>query len=343
MDINSIKGNVQYNLQKKFNSLKWKCNIHYHGTFENRSKSKKVMCMILAGYKDIIFPTIIKRVQMFAPKYMDICICTSGKYVPKIARLCRENGWSYLSTKENDVNLVQNVAINNHPYAKYIFKIDEDIFITKDFFDNMLVSYAHSKFGTKTQKDAFKYLGISNVNGKVVNPDFDIVEYNPGAIAPLIPVNGYGNMRILRKLDLVGKYEELFGILPKFEAGVHTEIEADPDVAKFFWGEGGYVPSIDDINAKFSVDPLHENACPIRFSFGAIMYERELWINMGGFTVVPGKNRLGRDEEQFNAYCINASRPIMISENIVVGHLAFSGQNEEMLRYFDKNKEIFEP
>lgn len=101
------------------------------------------------------------------------------------------------------------------------------------------------------------------------------------------------------------------------------DVTEDPEFAKFMWGDGGVIPHIDDLNNKFGLNPLHEAACAIRFSIGAIMFERKLWKEMKGFKVIPFNYRLGIDEEQLNAFCVNNTYPMMVSENIVVGHFSF--------------------
>lgn len=284
----------------------------YHGKFIDRSSGFEQMCMVLAGYKEFLYPEVFGRLERFLPGKMDVCVITSGLYSRKIDKLCEKNQWSYLSTKENNVSLVQNAAIAHHPKAKYIFKLDEDIFITENYFENMLKAYKHAMEGF----------------------------YRPGVMAPLIPINGYAHMRILEKLNLVDVYEEKFE-KPSYMAGWSRMIESNAEVAKFFWGEGGYVPSIDVLNNRFSKEKLEERPCPIRFSIGAVLFERSLWEEMGYFNVPRGTVALGLDEEELCSYCCLHSRPLMVSENVVVGHLSFGPQNQIMREFFEKHRENF--
>ena len=303
-------------LHKTLSEKRWKMReakrLKCHYQFKNRSHGSDIMVMMLAGYKDYLYPEMFGRFRKYLMSELDVCIITSGKFVPEIDKMCEENGWSYLSTKENHVSLVQNVALSLHPSAKLIFKLDEDIFLCEGFFENMLRAYEHAKEGP----------------------------YEAGVIAPLLPVNGYGHVRVLEKLGLSEKYEELFGGKPVYAAGPEHIIENDPRVARFFWGEGGFVPSIDEMNRKFSAEPLEERACPVRFSIGAILFERSLWENMHYFEVNM-RYPVGMDEESMCAYCINASRPILVSENVVVGHFSFGPQNAAMKEYFEANRAIF--
>ena len=284
----------------------------YRGRFINRSKGTEYVCIVLAGYKDYLYPAVFARLKNYAPDDMDVCVVTSGKFCETINRICEENNWSYLSTEENNVCLVQNVAISLHPHAKFIFKLDEDIFIAKGFFDALKRAYKHSEEG----------------------------EYFPGVAAPLIPINGYGHVRVLEKLGLTEEYCRRFGTL-KYAAGHERPIESSPEAAKFFWGEGGVIPSIDEMNELFSKGPVEERAVGIRFSIGAILFDRMIWEKMGYFYVNRKAVGLGRDEEQLCSYCCLNSRPIVVSENVVVGHFSFGPQNEAMKEYYESHKDRF--
>lgn len=286
--------------------------IAYTGVFKNRSKNADKLCIVLAGYKEFSYSVVFGRIQRFVPADVDVCVVSSGLFSEKLDTMCETNGWSYLSTEENNVALVQNAAIWLHPDAKYIYKLDEDIFVTENYFENMLRAYQHAQEG----------------------------EYEPGVMAPLLTVNGYAHMRILEKLDLKREYETRFE-KPKYGAGAHRQVVNNPEVAKFFWGEGGYVPSIDEMNARFSAEPLEERACPIRFSIGAILFERKLWEDMGYFIVDRKGSGMGTDEWQICSYCVTESRPLMVSENVVAGHMSFGPQNQVMRQYFEEHIERF--
>ena len=302
-------------LHKTLSDKKWqmteKQRMKCHFEFKNRSKGLEKMVMMLSGYKDYLYDPVFKRLKAYLPDDIDVCIITSGKFLDEIDKLCEKEGWSYLSTKENHVSLVQNVAISLHSDARFIYKLDEDIFICEGFFERLMRAYEHAKEG----------------------------QYEPGVIAPLIPVNGYGHVRVLEKLNLTDKYTELFEN-PVYAAGPEHIIENSADVARFFWGEGGYVPSIDEINRRFGEDPLEERACPIRFSIGAILFERSLWEEMHYFSVNM-RYPIGTDEEDICAWCVNSSHPLMVSENLIVGHFSFGPQNAAMREYFDSHKDIW--
>lgn len=280
--------------------------------FENRSEDKNTVCIILAGYKQFVWEVVFNRIKRYAKKDIDICIVSSGVYSEKLSEIAKNNNWSYISTERNCVTLAQNIAINLFKKAKYIFKLDEDIFVTKNFFSELENTY------------------------EKVNKDGD---YEVGIVAPLIPVNGYGNVIVLKKLNLTNEYEKRFE-KPKYVASPNRMIESNSDAAKFMWGEGNFVPKIDDIDKKFSEMPFAYSASPIRFSIGAIYFPRTFWEEMGYFEVNKG-SCMGRDEIQICSYCMCKSKAIVVSENTCVGHLSFGKQNKEMEKYFKHNIERF--
>lgn len=302
---------------KNFDKYKWIYFTHGKTTknykFENRMKNYEKVLFILAGYKQFTYDILFKRVKEFIPDDIEVCILSSGKYCEDLSKIAEENDWSYLSTKRNCVSLIQNTAINIFKNAKYIYKIDEDIFITKNFFDNL-----------------FKTLIECKKNS----------DYNPGFVAPTIPINGFSNMLVLQRYNLIDKYTKKFE-KPKYAAGSERMIENNPEVAKFMWGEGKYLPNIDQMDYDLNKDKFDYVACPIRFSIGAILFERSLWEDMYMFDVKHG-SCMGLDESCICSYCMISSKTIIVSKNTLVGHLSFGTQNKTMKEYFEKHKDVFD-
>ena len=281
--------------------------------FENRKKDKEKVCFILAGYKEFTYEIVFKRIKKFIPDDIEVCILSSGVYSESLSNIAKINDWSYISTKKNNVSLIQNVAITKFEKAKYIYKLDEDIFVTSGFFEMLFKTYIDCKKSG---------------------------EYDPGVVAPTIPINGFGHLNILKRLNLVEYYTNNFE-RPIYAAGPNRMIENNPEVAMFFWGKGNYVPQVDKINEILKKDKFSYMACPIRFSIGAILYSRELWEDMKMFKVYEGSG-IGKDEEDLCGYCVNQSKAIIVSLNTAVGHLSFGKQNKIMEEYFKNNKDFFE-
>ena len=270
--------------------------------------------MILAGYKPFLFEDVFARVKVFTPKQFDVCILSSGLFDETLNKIAAENSWSYLSTVQNNIPLVQNLAIMLHEQAELIFKMDEDIFITEGVFDTLFKTADH----------------VQNHG-----------HYRVGFVAPLIPINGYGHVRLLEKLGLLETYEKTFE--PVFY-GAHPSrmIEKSPDVAKFFWGKGGIVPSIDEMNAAFRIQKISYSICSVRFSIGLILFHRNFWKLMGGLHMPPpNSSGLALDEDQICKFCLALSLGIIVAENAVVGHLSFGKQNAAMKEYYLAHREIF--
>lgn len=321
MNLSSIKRKIQNNvlLKKPYYMLKKykdekeiENKFKFHGQVKNRSKDSEKLCIILAGYKEFLYNEVFQRIEKYTPQDIDVCVVTSGLYSEVIDAMCETNNWSYISTEENNICLVQNVAIKEHPKAKYIYKLDEDMFITDGYFEKMLEAFKQMKKGP----------------------------YNVGVMAPLIPVNGFGHVRILEKLGLIEKYTELFE-KPIYASGPERMIENNPETAMFLWGKGGYVPSIDQLNEMFSKEETQITPCPIRFSIGAILYERSLLEELGYFTVERDISGMAQDEIELCTYCCIKSRPIMVTENVVVGHFSFGPQTNGMKEYHLENREKF--
>ena len=301
------------NLAKKlFFTLKNETSFTRRYKFEDRSKNSDTLCMVLSGYKEFTWDIIFERIKKFADDDMDICIVSSGLYSQRLSEIAKENNWSYISTKRNCIPLIQNMALKLFPNAKYIYKLDEDIFVTKNFFKTVRETY-----------DEVQEKG----------------EYNVGFVAPILPLNGYAHVRLLKKLELYDYYEEHFEKV-KYAAGPDRFIESNVNVAKFMWGENNIIPHIDDLDQILHDMPFDYSASTVRFSIGAIFYHRDLWERMHYFKVDFTKG-LGMDEVQLCAFCINSSKAMIISENTVVGHLSFGSQNQEMERFFKENQNRF--
>ena len=281
--------------------------------FVDRRKRENKLCIILAGYKSYLYEDVFGRLVRYMPEDMDVCIVSSGLYAKELEEIAEAQGWSYLSTERNCITLAQNVAILLHPCAEYIYKIDEDIFVTEYCFERMMETFLKVE---------------------------DEGEYDVGFVAPLLPVNGYGHLKILKKLGLTEIYEEKFE-KPKYASYSNRMIERSGAVARFFWGENGFGPSLDQLSRLFGSRPFEYSACPVRFSIGFILMRRCTWEDMGMWKVLTGNPCMGLDEEQICSYCITKSKAIIVAENAVSGHLSFGQQNDDMKQYYIEHREMF--
>jgi hypothetical protein len=208
-----------------------------------------------------------------------------------------------------------------YPQAKYIYKMDEDIFLTEGCFERIM--------------DAF-------LQASLVEP------LKIGVAAPLINVNGYGYLRILQKLGLVDDYEERFE-RPLLGGDPEKQIESNTATAAYMWGITGQLPPLDQLNKIFysSQTSVPQTAqkpdyrlCNVRFSIGFILFSREFWDAMGGFEVSEHAD-MGADEEKICASCMIKNFGLAVAENCVVGHFSFGKQTDGMKEYYRSNPSYF--
>lgn len=274
--------------------------------FINRSKNRKKLCIILAGYKSFLWDEVFYRIKLFIDDDIDVCVLSSGTYNARLSDICKKNDWSYLSTKRNHVGLIQNIAINLFKNAEYIYKLDEDIFVTSDFFKKL----------EETLIDAEK-------NAK----------FHVGFVTPLIPVNGYTYRIVLEKINLLEEYEKKFG-KAFYDTTRDNKIISDIEAVTYMW----HVTSdLDKINESLKNEKLKYSVCPIRFSIGAILFKREIFEKMGMFKVSRTLG-LGEDEEDICCYCLNESKAVIVSENTIVGHLSFAPTNKQVEKLYNESK-----
>lgn len=273
---------------------------HLHGTPGNGG----VVIIVLAGYKPALWPLTLSRVARFAPKGAAICITTAGKHVSELAGLCQVNGWSYLTTRKNKTGLALNKAIAAHPCAKYVFKLDEDVFVSEGFFDDLREGY-----------EALVAEGT----------------HRPGFVSPTLNVNGVSYLDFIDTLGVRSGYLEVFGELRQACSGVRAH--SDPAAAEWLWKCS--VP-LDEKARTFRMkkpDGLVRTARLIgtRFSIGAICFERGFWEELGGFASAWRQGILGIDEAAICAECVERSRPMFYLTNVLAGHFSFFPQEQAMM------------
>ena len=168
------------NLQERM--VPYRYDIPWH--FTDRSKGKKYLCYVLAGYEPELWKDTIGRLEIFQDPDVDYCLVVSGKQDKILAKISERNGWSYLYTEINQVCYIQNLVIELHPHAEYILKLDEDIFIGKDFFRQMIRGYR------QIEQEG---------------------EYRIGFVVPVVPLNCCGYASYVKLIGKKEEYEQRFG------------------------------------------------------------------------------------------------------------------------------------
>jgi len=269
-------------------------NLRGKSGFEDRSRGSDRLLIVLAGYKSYLWSLTIERIRRFVPAEIDVCVVSPGVCLPELAALAEANGWSYLHSSANKVSLAQNLAIQAHPSARYIYKIDEDVFIAEGFFEGLITGYR-----------AIEDEGI----------------YRPGFCAPVMNVHGFTYALFLEQRGLTAEYLERFGELRR--AAIDLAARDSGEAAVWLWERS--VP-LDSVATEFAALPFRYSTVPHRFSIAALLFERDLWEWMGGFRVSLRSSVLGEDEKYLCMTCTERSRVICVAHNVFAGHLGFGPQ-----------------
>lgn len=280
--------------------------------FENRKEDKAKLLYILAGYKLELWQDVSNRLKKYLPNDIDVCILSSGKYVEQLSKCAEENGWSYLSTSVNDVAIIQNIVIKLFEKATYIYKMDEDIFITRDCFVKMY--------------------------GALLKAQNDGVEV--GFVGPIIPLHTNGHL-FLKQFSLEEEYKKRIGVrcVP---GGRWTNrgYATNPRIPEFLWSAG----NIDELNKLIEKNGNKYIITPIKYAICFILFERKLYEDMGGFNVVPETRSAGvnGDEGQIMEYCMHHCKCTIVAGNTLCGHFSYPDQEREMMRFKKENASLFE-
>lgn len=281
--------------------------------FEDQKKNHKRLFYVLAGYKAELWNDIFGRMKLFIPVNTDVCILSSGTYSEGLSRIASANGWSYLSTKVNDVAIIQNIVISLFPEAEMIYKMDEDVYITKDCCKKMEDIYYKIKQENK----------------------FDI-----GMIGPMIPLHTNGFL-FLKRFQLEKAYQEETGYASVWGGRwKNPEYASDPKIPEFLWSQG----NIDDLNRKLSDSESEYYITPVKYAICFVLFSRKLYEEMGGFLVNRECSSFGinGDEGQIANFCMQHCYMNIVALNTLCGHFCYPPQKEAMLQFRNQNYYYFE-
>jgi len=257
--------------------------------------------VILAGYKPAIWPLVLRRVAKYAPKDHAVCVVTAGKSEPRLAAFCAKQGWCYVSVKKNKTGLALNKAIALHPKARWIYKLDEDIFIPAGFFQGLRRGYE-----------------------RIVKEGI----HRPGFCSPTLNLNGVSYRHFLDATGNTNAYKKKFGELAVACDGVKAHY--DPEAAVWLWRR---TLPLEKVAIKFSKrkGPDQYFLSATKFSIGAILLERDFLDSIGGFRSTWRQRMLGIDESFLCAACVERSRPMVVLKDVLAGHFSFYTQEKAML------------
>ncbi len=288
---------------------KYKTKYKVEGTI----KGKKQMLYVLAGYKPYLWKDVFERIKAFQTNDLEVCIGSSGKYCEELSKICKENDWVYVSTKLNHVCVISNVIMRLFDKAEYIFKLDEDIYLPKDYFADMITAYE------RIEKDATGIIGY---------------------ICPVLPLGFYGMHDFLIENNCLDEYESRFGKHYIGGRAANPAFKSPCGIDEFIWEKMGV---FDDCAKKYSERGFSYEACATRSGIAAILFKRDFWNELGGLkrNFGIGVGDLG-DEGQITSFCALQSKIMYCVNNILVGHFAFGGSEQSMLEFKERHPEIFE-
>lgn len=282
----------------------YRYDLPYH--FIDRSKKREYLCYVLAGYEPELWDTTLARIEAFQSMKVDYCIVSSGTYDSVLEKTAERNGWSYLYTEQNQVCYIQNLVIELHTSAEYIIKMDEDIFIGKDFFQQMLEQFHEiEKHG----------------------------EFRIGFAAPVIPLNCCGCVSYLNVIGKKEEYERRFGRIYRN----HFQEIFREEQAEFLWDT---IDDFDSMAGRF-LENRKNSILNVHYNIGCIMFTRDRWYMMGKWPERPGENGMGKDERFI--YEDNQKKDLAIYEigSVLAGHLAFGPQKKRMMEYYKEHLDKF--
>jgi hypothetical protein len=284
-----------------------------HEFVDRRTRATTVI-VILAGYKQALWPAVFPRLEKNIPPDTDVCLMSAGKDDAELRKLAATNGWSYLTTYLNDVSLIQNLAISHHPDADTIVKIDEDVLLPDRTIADLVDFH-----------DRVKAAGV-------VSPAFT---------APTLNINGFCYRELLRVLGLLDEYERTFGPARVATRGIAATESAE--AARWIWERTGPVDRTASVLR--GQDPEIRTAS-VQFSIGLIVFDRSFWETIGYFPVfrrchAVGKSTLGADEEYLCGKAVSSGSPMVVAPHLFAGHFSFGRQYDGVLDLLHQRPELF--
>ena len=271
---------------------------------DDRRRASERLIVVLAGFKDFLWPYTLERIARFAPPDVDVCLVSAGVRSERLAEMAAKHGWTYLATRNGRISTALNIAIDLHERAGVIYKVDEDMILPEGFFESLLEGFERAE---REQR------------------------YVPGFASPLVNLNGYSYVPFLEARGLSDEWQERFG--PLTQRCLHIPVHDDPEAAHWLWR---HTLPFDEVAAEFARRRFTYSACPHRFSIGAIVFRRDLWEAMAGFRAVVAPPGLGVDEDWICVQCVSLSRAMVVIHNLLAGHFAFGAQEAVMRTHLEE-------
>lgn len=288
--------------------------------FEDRSKKSENLLLIVAGFQEFYWDTVFGRVERNCRQFdesIDVCVCVprgdlGGGILDNVRLRCEKLGWSLVYLYDDLLAQAQNTAIKLHPNAKWIYKIDEDIIISDQYFSKMKRGFLLA------EKQLFAQMGFAT---------------------PLLNLNAACVHHFLETTDKLSDMYKIFGdIKIRFPQEENDPVHRSEDFARWVWNNSLPFDQVAKEVENTNVGKIFQ--ANVRLSIGAILFTRNYWEQIGFFEVAR-TGAMGVEEGQMNAYSFNIMQSIAIVGDTFAGHLGFFSQKNACRELYENNKEKF--
>lgn len=290
---------------------RWRTTDYYR--FERGAVGHHTLVCVLIGRKPELWPYTLPRLEA-AMADNDVCLTSPGIYSNFLSEYCKARGWSYLSTATYEPALAQNICYKLHPNAELIVKTEEDCFLPRSVLSGLVD----------------RFYAVEKNTG-----------YEPGFIAPLVPIDSYAAHIVLNSLGLLEEFENKFG---KEHSGQKKAFsESRIDIVRWIWE---HTSPLERSAERLASSPDKILLAPVRYDTGLIAFRRKFWEDGGYLPVFRRRIMIGRDTSDTDKchFCSEAmaqSRPVVIAGDLLVGRFCANNQYAEMLEFLDERKDLF--
>lgn len=259
-----------------------------------RSTGHSRLVVILAGHHTHLWPATLERLHALGDD-ADVCLVCPGGNAPAAHQLAARCAWSVLTTRSKRPGLGLSLAVLAHPQAKIIHKLDEDIVLPAHYFRRLEAALERAEQGAS--------------------------DHPPGLIAPLLNVNPFCHVQLVRRLGLEGEWTSHFG--PLRSGLLDSPAYHSAEAARFLWRACTPFAAVDARLRQGDPTPL---AVPHRFCIGAIAIRREILEGLGLFRRPFIGPILGGDEDALCHGLATRGLSVLVDPTTLAGHLGFAPQ-----------------
>lgn len=289
----------------------WRHGSRYR--LEGEIQNKEILLFVLAGYKEYLWDDVFSRIKQSQLPNMEVCIGSSGKYSEELSKMCKKNNWCYLSTSLNNMCVLTNIILRDFSKASFYFKLDEDIYIPKDYFKKMIDAYSN----------------IESIETK----------YVIGYLCPNLPLGFYSLYDYLVEKNCLDDFESRFGKLRIGGSLVNPFFRNNMGIDTYIWNKIGI---FDDEAQRYFEKGFSYSICPTRTGIAAILFRRSFWDRIECLKRPRGVGWGEEgDESQIASFCARNYLANFRVDNIIVGHFAFGGAEQNVLKLKQEHPDFF--